>query len=400
MLTSSPCKLLGAMLRICGALAFYIGSAAVVSIPSASAAPLTACKTDLTLQLRILNVPGLAAAIVKDGKVVCTAAVGMANIEEKSPVTQDTLFLVASISKTITATALMQLYEQGKFQLDDDVNVYLPFKVRIPNAPTSPITFRQLLTHTSSIRDNEAYINCARWCGYGSSINSFVTRGTDSPISLANFTMGYLTLGGAYYDQSENFESSAPGTVNAYSNMGIVLAGFLVEMISGAPFDKYCKDRIFTPLAMHKTSWRLAETDQTILAIPYNRSSSGYVSHGQYGEADYPDGMLRTSVVELAHFLIAYIRGGLYDGQKILKSTTVQEMLKRQTSLDSDQGLVWYKETIEGKTVWGHEGSDHGASAIMWFDPENDAGVILMANGHWDHEEPLLVSLFHEADGY
>jgi len=151
---------------------------------------------------------------------------------------------------------------------------------------------------------------------------------------------------------------------------------------------------------MRKTSWRLAEIDQSILAMPYDKSSSGYVSYGQYGEPNYPDGMLRTSVVELAHFLIAYMQGGLYDGQKVLKSTTVQEILKLQTSLDHRQGLVWFKDTINGRIVWGHAGSDNGASARMWFDPENKVGVILMANGVWDDEGHLLASLFQEADGY
>ena len=124
-----------------------------------------ACKTDLTSRLRTLDVPGLAAAIVKNGRMICTAVAGMANIEQKQPVTPDTLFLIASVSKTMTATALMQLYDQGKFQLGDDINRYLPFPIRIPVSPTSPITFRQLLTHSASIKDNAAYINCpASYC--------------------------------------------------------------------------------------------------------------------------------------------------------------------------------------------------------------------------------------------
>src|SRR3954463_8329679 len=125
-----------AILCVCYLLALGLGPTYFAG--NAVAAPAPTCKTDLNSQLRILNVPGVAAAIVKDDRIVCTAVAGFANIEQKRPVTPDTLFMIASVSKTITATALMQLYDQDKFELDDDINDYLPFKVRIPASPASP----------------------------------------------------------------------------------------------------------------------------------------------------------------------------------------------------------------------------------------------------------------------
>jgi CubicO group peptidase (beta-lactamase class C family) len=153
---------------------------------------------------------------------------------------------------------------------------------------------------------------------------------------------------------------------------------------------------------MDKTSWRLAGIDQSILAMPYNKSESKYIPFGQYGEPDYPDGMLRTSAKELARFLIAYIQGGRYNSRQILRSKTIQEMLKRQTPLDRTQGLVWSNEKIGRRPVWGHDGSDNGAGAQMWFDPKKQEGVILMTNGDWDEDKAiaLLKNLFNEADGY
>jgi CubicO group peptidase (beta-lactamase class C family) len=365
-------------------------------------APVQTCKTDLADELQRLDVPGLAAAIIKDGRIVCTATAGMANIEQNRPVTPDTLFLIASVSKTITATALMQLYDQGKFKLDDDINNYLPFRVRIPLSPETPITFRQLLMHASSIKDNLAYVNCPDSCLYGSSPIPFVTRGADSPISLADLMKGYLMPGGAYYDENENFEPEPPGTKVDYSNMGIVLAGYLVEVISGVPFDQYCKDHIFTPLGMNSTSWRLAGIDESKLAMPYDKSWSGYVPFGHYGEPDYPDGMLRTSVNELSQFLIAYMQGGEHNGRKILRSSTVEDMLDRQTSLDRSVGLAWFNRSVGGRRVWGHDGDDHGAGTKMWLDPDDKIGVILMTNGIWkeDKTKSLLNDLFEEADDY
>jgi CubicO group peptidase (beta-lactamase class C family) len=402
----------GAILCMCCALALYPIEAAAAPnnqpadtltapIFGSNAAPAETCKTDLTGQLQKLDVPGLAAAIIKNGRVACTAVAGMADIEQKRRVTPDTLFLIASVSKTITATALMQLYDERKFQLDDDINRYLPFRVRIPASPASPITFRQLLNHTASIKDNTTYINCPGTCAYGSSISPFVTRGADSPISLADLTKEYLTPGGAYFDQAKNFEPGAPGTISEYSNMGIVLAGYLVEVISGIAFDQYCKENIFLPLGMRNTSWRLAGIDQSVLAVPYDKSSSGYVPYGQYGEPDYPDGMLRTSVNELAYFVIAYMQGGRYRGQRILKARTVKEILRSQTSLDRSQGLVWSSQSIDGRTVWGHDGDDNGAGTKMWLDPANKDGVILMTNGIWkDDDNALLTNLFREAARY
>ena len=321
-------------------------------------------------------------------------------LRQNRPVTPDTLFLVASISKTITATAIMQLVEQGKIDLDDDVGDYLPFEMSIPYSPEAPVTLRQLLTHTASIDDNPAYINCPGWCTYGSSITPFVTKGADSPIPLADFTKGYFTPDGPYYDWSANFEDAEPGTKTDYSNMGIVLAGYLVETISGVPFGQYCRDNILTPLGMENTSWRLARIDPSILAMPYDKNESGFVPYGQYGEPDYPDGMLRTSAIELSHFLIAYMQGGTYSEKRILQPETVEEMLSSQTELEPGQGLVWVKGSIGKRIVWGHDGADNGASANMWFDPEEDEGVILMTNGVWNDDEALLDLLFQEADEY
>ena len=159
---------LGAFLGACCTIAPHTGAAAGEPVP--------ACHTDLAPQLKRYDVPGLAAVIVKDGRIVCASAAGMADIGQKRPVTPDTLFLIGSVSKTITATALMQLYDEGKFKLDDDIDNYLPFHVDIPFEPDAPVTFRQLLTHTASIDDNPDYINCPGWCTYGTSIGSFVGR--------------------------------------------------------------------------------------------------------------------------------------------------------------------------------------------------------------------------------
>lgn len=376
-----PRRASSALGALCGALALAF---CLFHSVTAEAQVIPKCKTDLSDQLDRLNVPGVAASVIKDGRIVCTATAGMANIEHNIAVTPDTLFLVASVSKTVTVTALMQLFEQRKFELDDDINEYLPFKVHVPDADGAAITFRQLLTHTASIKDAE--------------LSQYVTKGADSPIPLADFVKGYFTPGGDCYDEDDNFQSGPPGTVSDYSNMGTVLAGYLVEAISGVPFDKYSREHIFTPLGMVRTSWRLADIDQSKLAMPYEDTPYGFVPLGQYGEANYPDGMLRTSVIELSNFLIAYTQEGMFEEKSILHADTVHTILSNQSSLDKTQGLVWFTDTVGDRLVWGHDGSDDGASAQMWFDPATKEGVIFMANGGWEDEDNIIQSLFEEAD--
>jgi CubicO group peptidase (beta-lactamase class C family) len=133
--------------------------------------------------------------------------------------------------------------------------------------------------------------------------------------------------------------------------------------------------------------------------MPYDDTPDGFVPFGQYGEPNYPDGMLRTSAVELARFLIAYTEGGKLGEQRILRPDTTQEILRNQSSLDQAQGLVWFTDTVGDRLVWGHNGSDYGASAQMWFDPATKEGVILMANGGWEDEDTVIQALFEEADG-
>jgi CubicO group peptidase (beta-lactamase class C family) len=290
---------------------------------------------------------------------------GWADVVRKRPVTPETVFTWASVSKTVTATALMQLYEQGRFDLDDDVSAHLDFDVRIPACPQSPVTFRQLLCHTSGIRDSKIY-------------DELYVDG-DSPIPLAAFLRGYLSVGGEYYHAKKNFRSRCPGTVVDYSNIGAGLIGYLVEVLSGLPFERYVTRHVFGPLGMTNTSFRLADLDRSMIALPGGRGPL-------QGFPTFPDGTLRSSPSNLAKFLIAIMQGGSYGGRRILERTTVAEMLRNHTPLDPCQGLIWYAERLGKRTLWGHVGDDPGVSATMFFDPATDTGVLLAANGEWRGE--------------
>jgi CubicO group peptidase (beta-lactamase class C family) len=345
-----------------------------------------ACTTDVAGAIAGMRVPGAAAGIVKDGALSCVSVAGDANIEAGREVTPDTVFAWASVSKTVTATAAMILFDEGRFALDDDVADYLPFAVGNPNCPGDPITFRQLLTHSSSILDNETVYD-----------ESYVIG--DSQIPLGDFVRGYLVPGGTYYDEADNFADECPGTVNDYSNIAIGLLGHLVEVISGAPFDEFCRDRIFTPLEMTESSFRIAELDESRVAMPYERSGGSFVAHGHNGFPTYPDGLMRTSVPQLARFLAMNVRLGEGGDARILAEATALEMRRRQTpDLDDTQALIWFYEDFGAHIdMLGHDGDDPGTNALMYFDPATGAGALLVANGDWydaDDEAPEAEALF------
>ncbi len=345
------------------------------------------------------RVPGFAAGIVVDGQVVWARGYGWADIACRVPMTADTILNIASVSKTITTTAVMQLQEKGRIDLDRDVNGYLPFRVRNPRYADVPITVRQLLTHHSSIQDGPAY-QASYACG-------------DPTISLGDWVRGYLLTGGDFYNATENFHDWAPGTENppterrTYSNVGFGLLGYIVETVSGVPFSQFTRERIFAPLGLADTAWHLKEIDVERHAVPYTavtadlelpdgiESLDSYLPatnlppgsmdagslfpHCLYSFPNYPDGLLRTSVKQLARFLAAYMNGGAVEGARILKQRTVETILSND---HFGRGLGW-SATVDkktGDTRWGHGGGDPGVSTYMGFYAQEGVGLCLLLN--------------------
>ena len=257
--------------------------AASVTTAAGEVAPRLGNLPDLIEEHRHLaHVPGLGTAAIHQGEIVWARGFGRANIATGLLATADTPFMLASVSKTVMAVALMQVWEQGKFGLDDDVNILLPFPVRNPNFRDDPITPRQLLTHTPSFRDN--------W----GTLTPLYVHG-DSPISLETVCHDYFAPGARYYERKKNFHTYGPGTRYSYCNIGATLAGYLVEAITGKPFDQWCIHNIFKPLGMDNTSWHLAGLDPNEVTMPYRYKPSGYYPYGHHGYPDYPDGQFRTS---------------------------------------------------------------------------------------------------------
>ena len=324
------------------------------------------------------NTPGIAVAVVRGDEIVWSGGVGWADRERRIRATGNSVFQLASVSKTVTCAGIMALVEDGLIDLDADVNTYLPFEVHIPHAPDIPITMRTILTHTSAIRD--------RWQVWGTpwSEPTLYFHG-DSPISLGDFCRSYFVHGGSRYRRRKNFYERAPGDGYAYSNLAVALAGFVAEAASGVDFNDLCKQRVFEPLGMTDTGFRLADIGTSNLAMPYATVSNGDLEPiFHYGYPDYPDGALRTSAAHLARWLGAFMNFGVFESTRVLDETTVRE-IRRNQILDLvrwRQGLIWYGQRRWGFLAMGHTGGDYGETTRMFFRPDRGIGVVSLTNAY------------------
>jgi len=329
-------------------------------------------------EFKRLQMPGLACLAIKKDSIVYLGFRGYANREKQIAYSHKTRMVIASVSKTITLTALMQLYEKGLINLDTDINQYLPFQVKNPHHSETPITVRMLLTHTSSISD----------AGYLPSIY-YLFGYVDYPETLMSFEKNYLTSTGNNYTK-KNFSKNKPGDVYDYSNVGAALIACLVEEITKTNFNTYCKTNIFEPLGMKSTSWMFSETSQDEIAIPYADNNITSPSKPFFTYPTYPDGHLITTIEDLSKFMSMYIMGDKYNGYQLLQSHTIDAILNPNLNIDAGkQGLIFFQHTIGQFEVWGHDGGDPGISTEMYFDREKQVGYI-MFNNRTEAYSPVL----------
>lgn len=334
--------------------------------------------TYLQEEMEDQNIPALSVLIFEEDSILYEQYLGKAHIQLDVTLQKEHLFLLASVSKVFTATALLQLYEDGLFDLDDKINDYLPFNVNIPDYNTD-ITFRMLLTHTSAIADGDA-------------LDDQYYYSEDSPVALDYFLENYLVANGDFYNENENFHAFNPGSEHEYSNIGNALIGLLVQGISGIEFDEYCKQNIFEPLEMNNTFWRLGEIFQTIVR-PYNYANGEYEMLEHYTFTDYPNGGLRSTAEDVFKFLSAFVQDGTANNYQLLNATTINEMITPQIpSIDEEVGLHLFLFDDENN-LWGHDGGEAGVATIVGFNPTTKVGAIVLANqGEADLDEILIES--------
>jgi CubicO group peptidase (beta-lactamase class C family) len=312
-------------------------------------------------------------------------------MEQNKEATTDTIYLVASITKPFVATALMQLYEQGLFDLDDDVNDYLPFEVRNPNFPDDPITFRMLLAHQSSYvtRDVESILEPFEPIveeTLKSGFNYFIYTLIHIKDAFSGFydeersiwIENVMSQDGSLY-HPEHWGDYPPGEKFYYSNVAFILLGYLIELLSGESFEDYCMVHIFEPLFMNNTSFYIENFDTEKLAVPYVRLHGFYIPLPNYELNCYnPPAGLRTNIIDLSHFLIAHMNEGVHDGVRILNASSIEEMHRWQYNVR--YGFGWDYIDHRDNVVQGHEGSQLGFRSFMHYCDIDNVGVIYFFN--------------------
>jgi CubicO group peptidase (beta-lactamase class C family) len=374
----------------------------------------------ISFLMRLARLPSLSACIIKDDEVLWSNSYGFYNLEKRKLATENTVYNIGSISKTITGTALMQLWEQDLFELDEDVNNYLPFNLRNPYFPDDPITFRMLLSHTSSLNSEigDDGIKYYFWFNFSG----------DPPFSFYPnpWLKEHLLPGGKWYFPDRWSSRCRPGHYAMYANINFDLVAYLVEIISGESFLEYCNEHIFSPLEMYNTSFNLSVLDIEHVAIPYHWHNSEYLylnelSYylGDYTPPDkywrlhcYPVGGLYTTVSDLSHFFIAHMNGGIWKDVRILEEETINEMHQIQPGNKIGYGLAWQTGYIAPDIdviFSGHSGGNAGVHCWMFFIPYDNIGVIYFTNGdtYWEQFQILRLKIlemiiisFYNKGGY
>jgi len=299
--------------------------------------PLTAEDADAWLDgympyaLHSGDIAGAVVAIVKDGKILTERGYGFSDVERRTPVDpKKTLFRPGSVSKLFTWTAVMQLVEQGKINLDADVNQYLDFE--IPAFDGKPVTMRNLMQHTA---------------GFEEQAKGILSDDPKSP--------GFEALLKVWVPN----RVFAPGSTPSYSNYGASLAGYIVQRLSGESFDSYIEKHLFAPLDMQLSSFRQPLPPNLVPLIPkgYSRASADPKPYEIIGPA--PAGSLAAPAEDMAHFMIAHLQGGEYNGQRILSAATAEQMHNSPLTVIpplNRMELGFFETNINGHEVIAHLG--------------------------------------------
>jgi CubicO group peptidase (beta-lactamase class C family) len=320
------------------------------------------------------DIAGAAIAVVEDGKLIFSKGYGYANENTRTPVIADrTLFRIGSASKLFTWTAVMQLVEAGRIDLDKDVNTYLDFK--IPSKFGKPITMRDLMTHTPGFAD--------------------VYRDLEVPSPKQLFPLRRYLI--------ENMPQRIfpPGEVVAYSNYGAVLAGYIVQRVSGESFDHYVEEHILKPLGMTRSTFSqpLPAALQPDMSTGYVTASAGPVIPFEAFEAS-PAGAMSATATDMADFMIAQLQDGSYRGASILSPAAVKLMHSPQYQAApgiNGMDLGFYQENRNGLEIIGHGGDTLAFHSYLHLILGADVGIFLAFNSQGRNKaaEKARTEIYH-----
>ncbi|HEY5804265.1 MAG TPA: serine hydrolase domain-containing protein [Lysobacter sp.] len=303
------------------------------------------------------DIGGSVVVVVKDGQVLLQKGYGYADVASRTPVDPEkTLFRPGSVSKLLTWTAVMQLVEQGKLNLDEDINKYLDFE--IPARDGKPVTLRQAMTHTTGMEETARAL-------------------------IANDEKGLIPLE-AYLKHWVPTRIYDPGVTPSYSNYATALAGYAVQRVSGVSFDDYIDQHIFKPLGMEHSSFRqpLPKHLQPLMASGYSRASEGKAKSYEIVNPA-PAGSLASTGADMAKFMIAHLNNGAYGDVRILSEATARQM--HDTTLTilpplNRMALGFYEANINGHRSIAHAGDTQWFHSDLHLFPDDGVGLYISMN--------------------
>ena len=314
-------------------------------------------------------VVGLSVAVVKNNKVIYNHSFGFKDVEKQLPLTNQSIFRIASISKSFTTTAIMQLVAEKKIRLDQDISELVGFKVRNPTYPSTVITLKMALSHRSSINDSEGYF----------SLDAI------DPAKNPNFAKCYNA-----YEPDKGY---------MYCNLNYNLAGSILEKQTGVRFDKYIQQQILDPLGLYG-GYNVNALDSNLIAKIYefNKETQGFTlspnayaprteeinnyTMGRSTPIFSPTGGMKISANDLAKYMIMHSQLGKYKGGRMISKKLSQQM-QAIISEEENYGMALETSTqlIPGKTMIGHTGVAYGLYSIMFFEPKEKIGFVVISNG-------------------
>jgi CubicO group peptidase (beta-lactamase class C family) len=318
---------------------------------------------------------GMAVGVVRNQSLESFSGHGVADIASNTPITEDTVFRIGSVTKTFTAIAVMQLWEQGLVELDAPANDYLRAYRLIPaKANFRPATVRHLLTHTGGIREVLHPWGLLRMRDLGETVK----RGRPVP-SLAEYYRGGLRI------------DAEPGTSFMYTNHGFATLGQLVQDVTGTPLDCYFREHIFEPLGMADTDLLRSERVTSRLATGYELRSDGAKPITDYEVVTVGGGAAYSTPRDMARYVTALLGGGTGEHGAVLKPATLAAMFEPHYQPDARVpgfGLGFFRANLGGHLAVEHDGILPGFDSQIVLAPDDGAGVLAFANGarrgmHW-----------------
>jgi CubicO group peptidase (beta-lactamase class C family) len=310
------------------------------------------------------GIPGLGVGIVQEGEIVYAQGFGVQSLETREPVTPDSIFCVASVAKCFTASAVMQLGEVGKINLNTPIVQYLPY-FKLDDDRYQQITIRQMLSHTSGMPDFTE-----------SEYDELVTNpevDEDAPERLVR-------------SLSRRKMAAAPGERFMYSNIAYNVLGDLIAKITGQTFEVYMKEHLLAPAGMPESTFFFPEVNRERLAVPHLRTPGMIVNPVYpYHRADAPASFLHSTVIEMCHWCITCLNQGIYQGRRILTPSSYELMWTPVAEwgyppLYEEVGLGWTLGHYEGVRTVSHGGMGFGWTDFLILLPEKQSAAIILCN--------------------